>query len=167
MRCSAIVRIKAVPLRSSQVAHGSTKLSFCGAVRLGFGNGGALGQNFTRSPRHVVLKPTPADEFEMPATCEWISHWPPSDRHVGFSFCLLLVVGVVAGAHGGSWALRRLQPSDRGPLLRRCCRALVHVGRRVSCRCDRRRNSSWSSTTELPRPSDSQSQRRCLRGPMR
>jgi hypothetical protein len=37
-------------------------------------------------PRHVVLKPTQADEFEMPVRCEWISHRPPSDRHVGFSF---------------------------------------------------------------------------------
>src|ERR1700674_3878050 len=39
-------------------------------------------------PRHVVLKPTQADEFEMPVRCEWISHRPPSDRHVGFSFAV-------------------------------------------------------------------------------
>jgi hypothetical protein len=27
-------------------------------------------------PRHVVLKPTQADEFEMPVRCEWIK--PPA-----------------------------------------------------------------------------------------
>ena len=39
--------------------------------------------------------------------------------------------------------------------------------RRVSCRCDRQRGSSWSSTSGLPRRSDSQSRRRCWREPTR
>ena len=52
--------------------------------------------------RHVVLKPTQADEFEMPIRCEWISHRPLPTGKSGF-LLMLLVVGVVAGAHGGSW----------------------------------------------------------------
>lgn len=38
---------------------------------------------------------------------------------------------------------------------------------RVSCRCDRQRGSSWSSTTGLRRRSDSQSHRRCCCEPTR
>jgi len=53
-------------------------------------------------PRHVVLKPTQSDEFEMPVRCEWISHRPLPTGMSGF-LLLLVVVGVVAGAHGGSW----------------------------------------------------------------
>jgi hypothetical protein len=53
-------------------------------------------------PRHVVLKPTQADEFEMPVRCEWISHRPLPTGMPGF-LLLLLAVGVVAGAHGRSW----------------------------------------------------------------
>ena len=38
---------------------------------------------------------------------------------------------------------------------------------RVTCRCDRQRGSSWSSTTGLRRRSDSRSRRRCCCEPTR
>ena len=112
MRCSAIVRIKSSSLRSSQAPHG-TKLSFCGAVRLGFG---PVRQWWCSRihPRHVVLKPTEADEFEMPARCEWISHRPPSDRHVGFSF-------VVGGGGRCCRCSRRLVAPNRHRLCAARC----------------------------------------------
>jgi hypothetical protein len=57
-------------------------------------------------PRHIVLKLTQSNEFEMPIRCEWISHRPlPSSKS---DFLLLLSVVVCAGAHGGSWPLTDL-----------------------------------------------------------
>ena len=50
--------------------------------------------------------------------------------------------------------------------LSRSQRSWLALGR-VSCRCDRQRGSSWSSTTGRRRRSDSQSRRRCWCAPTR
>ena len=92
MRCSAIVRIKS----SAPTIIASP--SWINEVKLLRGCASwfwprqamvVLSDKTSRfHPRHVVLKPTEADEFEMPVRCEWISHRTPSDRYVGFSFAV-------------------------------------------------------------------------------
>jgi hypothetical protein len=54
-------------------------------------------------PRHIVLKPTQSDEFEMPIRCESISHRPLPITTSEFLLLLSVVVRVVVAAHGGSW----------------------------------------------------------------
>src|SRR6478672_3145001 len=96
--------------------HGSTKLSFCGAVRLGLTHQTkvVLSDKTSRfHPRHVVLKPTQADEFEMPVRREWISHRPPADRYVGFSI-------VVGGGRCCRCSRRLVAPNGLETRTRRC-----------------------------------------------
>ena len=62
-------------------------------------------------PRHAVLKPTQADEFEMPIKCEWISHRPLRTGKSGF-LLLFVVVDVVAGAHGRLWPKADMQETN-------------------------------------------------------
>ena len=58
-------------------------------------------------PWHVVLRPTQADEFEMPVRCDWISHRPPSRPACRVFFCRWRWWAFVAGAHGGFAKCRR------------------------------------------------------------
>jgi len=102
-------------------------------VRLGFDPRQAMAVHSDKAsrvhPRRIVLKPTQADEFEMPIRCEWIYHQPPSDRHVGLSF--VVVVG----------ALLQVLTAARGPTANFCADAttvrLSEEQRTTSARCER------------------------------
>jgi putative ABC transport system substrate-binding protein len=67
---------------------------------------------------------------------------------------------------GGLMSYGRPNPRFIRPRLSRSQKSWMALGR-VTCRCDRQRGSSWSSTTRLRRRSDSQFQRRCCCEPTR
>ena len=86
-------------------------------------------------------------------------------RHQGQA-CPRCMRSVFSSTLAVSCPMARPHPRSIRPRPSRLQRSWVALGR-VSCRCDRQRGLSWSSTTGRRRRSDSQSHRRCWSAPTR